>query len=294
MNSKILRTLLVKFLLVCFMSSCASLDEAPNPGSIPSRSASALSGTDFARRLRHYDETGREQFILRELRRGNLPDFLRQPKAIRYPATTRSGKFVTITLWVLPDYLAVGENRDFVRVPMNPITAQYVADSFGYSLPTTRIVDEIYRAAPIHLAPKPFKPSKSMVSVVEFVKHDLTIRQQLNFKVPSKLLAGHKKDVVISNLLNDRPNKLAIYGWHQLNGVAIQPLSTVHGNWYADYSHGIRLISNTVQIDNQYLALANVLQNPELAPVVSYEGALSRIRYRTYDAKIPKTWWPRS
>ena len=65
------------------------------------------------------------------------------------------------------------------------------------------------------------------------------------------------------------PGKIAIYGWHRLNGAPIQPLSTVHGACYADYSHGIRLVSETVLVDGKtrfvhhvsywYLVLSKVL-----------------------------------
>jgi hypothetical protein len=177
---------------------------------------------------------------------------------------------------------------------MSPVTAQRVADAFGFSLPTARIVDEIYRAASIRLPPYPFRPSDAMVTTEEFLRHDRVIRFQLNNDTPDELIAGHKKDVVLSNQLNDRPQKVAIYGWHQVSGLPIQPLSTVHGNWYADYSHGIRLISGMLLIDDRPLPLAEVLQDAELAPVVSYEGALGFIRYRTEGAITRKNWWPRS
>ena len=47
--------------------------------------------------------------------------------------------------WIMPDYLAIGADDDFVRIPMSPITAQSVADKFGCLLPTRKMVDEIYR-----------------------------------------------------------------------------------------------------------------------------------------------------
>jgi len=33
----------------------------------------------------------------------------------------------------------------------------------------------------------------------------------------------------IANKLANNPGKIAIYGWHRLNGMPIQPVSTVHG-----------------------------------------------------------------
>jgi hypothetical protein len=285
--------LILSLFLLALGAGCMTVEPLV-PGAIPERQDDAPDGLSFAKMIRHVDEGSRERSILRELRRGNIPDFLRELARIQYNAKTRTGRTVTVTLWVMKDYLAVGDDDDFVRVPMSPVTAQRVADAFGFSLPTARIVDEIYRAASIRLPPYPFRPSDAMVTTEEFLRHDRVIRFQLNNDTPDELIAGHKKDVVLSNQLNDRPQKVAIYGWHQVSGLPIQPLSTVHGNWYADYSHGIRLISGMLLIDDRPLPLAEVLQDAELAPVVSYEGALGFIRYRTEGAITRKNWWPRS
>ncbi|HYX38158.1 MAG TPA: hypothetical protein VE954_34085 [Oligoflexus sp.] len=286
--------LILSLFLVTLCTGCLTLENPLVPGSIPIRQGDAPDGLAFAKMIRSTDEGARELHILRELRRGNMPDFLRQLARIRYKARTRSGRTVTVTLWAMKDYLAVGSDEDFVRVPMSPVTGQRVADAFGFSLPTARLVDEIYRASEIKLPPNPFKASDAMVTVEEFLRHDRVIRLQLDGETPEELLAGHKKDVVLSNQLNDRPQKVAIYGWHQVGGLPIQPLSTVHGNWYADYSHGIRLISGMILVDDRPLPLAEVLQDTELAPLVSYEGALGYVRYRTEGAITRKNWWPRS
>jgi hypothetical protein len=77
-----------------------------------------------------------------------------------------------------------------------------------------------------------------------------------------------------------------------MNGLAIQPLSTVHGNWYADYSHGIRLVNLMVRIDKQLLRISDVLKNPDLAPLLSYEGTMAQTRYRTNEKDLQKKWMP--
>ena len=51
----------------------------------------------------------------------------------------------------MPDYLALGSNEDFVQIPMNPLTAQRIADQTGTSLPTKKIVDDVYRQAEVKL-----------------------------------------------------------------------------------------------------------------------------------------------
>ena len=46
-------------------------------------------------------------------------------------------------------------------------------------------------------------------------------------------------------------------------------------------------------IDDRPLPLKEVLQDAELAPVVSYEGSLGYVRYRTEGAISRKNWFPR-
>jgi len=91
------------------------------------------------------------------------------------------------------------------------------------------------------------------------------------------LVAGDKKDVVITNLLSRRMGKIAIYGWHRGPGHPIQPLSTVHGANYADYSHGIRLVSGTALIDGKPRSIYDILRDPSAASIVSDEGSIRAI-----------------
>ena len=92
------------------------------------------------------------------------------------------------------------------------------------------------------------------------------------------LISGHKKDVVLTNRLARAGAKIAIYGWHRLSGTPIQPLSTVHSASYADYSHGIRLVSDIVLIDGEPWSIYRVLEDPWLARILSDEGPIPRVR----------------
>ena len=91
------------------------------------------------------------------------------------------------------------------------------------------------------------------------------------------LLAGHKKDVVISNRLDSHPGRIAIYGWHMANGQPIQPLSTAHGIEYVDYSHGIRLVSDVMLLNGEVTSVHKVLANARLAAVLSDEGPVASL-----------------
>lgn len=190
-----------------------------------------------------------------------------------------SGKKYRVRLWVSPDYLAVGKNAKFVRMPLTPQSAQLVADTFHALLPTTKMVDEIYKAAKVKLAPVPLTENRD--SLATLIKHNEIIEDQLRHKIPDGIIAGIKKDVVQSNAVfaNPKSNRVAIYGWHQLNGIPIQPLYTGHVDWYVDYSHGIRLIYEKMSINNKIYFVKDVLNNPELSGSICDESNCKLMRY---------------
>jgi hypothetical protein len=116
-------------------------------------------------------------------------------------------------------------------------------------------------------------------AVATFVEHNSIIEQQLNGRTPGQLVAGDKKDIVITNKLKEKPNKVAIYGWHKLDGKAIQPLYAGHGDFYADYSHGVRLVKNECLVDGKPTTIAAVLKDPQLSVLLSDEGPIDGTFY---------------
>lgn len=243
---------------------------------LPARQANAPTGSQFMEQIRHLSGAAREQAMLDQILAGNVPDHLRHFKEIQLSAKGGDGQRHTATVRTLPDYLAIGSNGDYALVPMTPLTAQKIADATGSSLPTRKLVDDIYSAAEVKLTPSPKQPGAIMMTTGYFNEHNETVRQQRAAAGAQngQLIAGHKKDVVISNLLDQKPHRVAIYGWHQPNGKAIQPLSTIHEDTYADYSHGIRLIAGTVKVDGVERPIAEVLNDKNLAPLLSDEGPI--------------------
>jgi hypothetical protein len=239
---------------------------------IPARPADALGGRAFAKSITNLNRQAREAAILNEITAGNIPDFLRQFKQVPIAAGDLHG-----TIEVMPDYLAVGSNDDFVRMPMTPQTAQQIADQFGCTLPTRKVVDAIDAAAEVRLAPQPLTEDRE--SVAAFVLSNEKIEQQRAGKLLGALTIGAKKDVVLSPRIFDRPDRVAIYGWRQLDGKPIQPLTTVHVNWYVDYSHGVRLVRDTMTINDEPASMAEVLQDSARAALLSDEGPINPPRY---------------
>ncbi len=244
----------------------------PAPG-IPKRPADAVGGKAFFAKLDGMKPKEREAAIADEIARGNVPDFLRTFHQLKVTAKDAKGKEHTAVLEVMPDYLAVGSDTDFVRVPMAPMTAAYIAERFGCALPTRKIADEVSKSATVKLEPKPLTTDREAVAT--FLKHHELIEGQREGKKLGELVAGIKKDVVVSNRLTEKANRVAIYGWHKTDGIPIQPLTVVHVNTYVDYSHGVRLVKRAVTVDGRERDLRHILVSPDLSPLVSDEGPIT-------------------
>jgi hypothetical protein len=259
-------------------------------GKIPSRPPFAMKGSDFAQSIARIAGTERENAILGQLLEGNIPDFLKGLKPVSLIEKLKNGKTLPATIFVMPDYLAIGSDEDFVSMPMGLATATRIAARFGFILPTRKMVNAIFEQANVHFAPQPMTPGPEMISTAYYLKHSQTIQEQRRLLACplDALVSGGKKDVVITNLLARALGRVAIYGWHRPSGIPIQPLSTVHGSGYADYSHGIRLVSEMVLVDGRPRSVCDVLEDPGLAVILSDEGAIPQLRqFMTCHPEVP-------
>ncbi|MGK3946175.1 hypothetical protein ABK046_48475, partial [Streptomyces caeruleatus] len=81
---------------------------------IPERNNNAVTGSQFIQNNINIKGNIREQNILNEFLSGNIPDFLRNFKAI----DVISGNNI-LTFLTMSDYLSIGSNQDYVRMPMS-------------------------------------------------------------------------------------------------------------------------------------------------------------------------------
>lgn len=134
-------------------------------------------------------------------------------------------------LCVYPDYHV----ESGIRTPLDLKDAFDLVNRLGLRLPTPEVVDSIYVHAHIKVAPIPMPPTNQMTTVAYYVRHDSLINAQLRSLgfnpgpalregLQAKIIAGHKKDLVY---IDPNSPKVAIYGWHRLNGTPIQPYSIV-------------------------------------------------------------------
>lgn len=241
-----------------------------------------MTAADFVKSIAGLDRHKREDAAMAALLAGHVPSYMREFVDVSLSFADAAGTGHVLVVRALPDYLCIGTDADRLRMPLWPLTAQRVADAWNCLLPTTKLVTILWNAAPSKLPPQPWGPpyDASMMSTDRLVAHNARIEATIK-KLgvdATKLMGGHKKDVVLTAKLAKQPKQVAIFGWHQANGKPIQPLYLGHENTYADYSHGIRLVSRDCLLDDQPDDLARILQDSNLAQAVSSEGALPLVR----------------
>jgi hypothetical protein len=237
-----------------------------------------ITGSQFYKTVAPLKWEERESLAVSEILKGNMPDFMKKMVRINVEIhDTASPKTIHAYYFVTPDYLSIGSNTDFARTPLTPMSAQRLADSFHCFLPTRKIVNDIYNQAKIKLEPQPMYAFRD--SAPTFYHHHLIIEGQRQLR--TGLIAGIKKDVVISGKISRdaKPNRVAIYGWHKLDGKPIQPLYSGHVNWYVDYSHGIRLVHRTIYVEGKKMDYMDVLKDSLLKHLLCDEAFCDVYRY---------------
>ena len=245
-------------LFLLFLVSC----QVSKKISFPKRQ-STLAGTEFYRQAAAMKWGARDSLALIEFMAGNIPSFLQKFVPIETSIVdSTTGKTIKATYFVSPDYLSLGTNEDWARINITPMAAQRMADTIRCFLPTRKIVDDIYKASALKLEPVPMYAFRD--SSPTMWQHHLIIEGQR--KGRSGLIAGIQKDVVISGKItrDGRTNRVAIYGWHKLDGKPIQPLYTGHINWWVDYSQGIRFVYRQVKVNGQWMDYIDILKDKRL------------------------------
>ncbi|OFX44233.1 MAG: hypothetical protein A2046_07685 [Bacteroidetes bacterium GWA2_30_7] len=247
---------------------------------LPERNVNAYNGAQFVNVITSLALTPREDSIYYQVINGNIPDFQRNLIPITITKTINSTSY-TFTYYVLPDYLAIGCDTNYFLCPMTPVLAQKICNYINFTLPTRQMVNDIWAAATVKLAPSTIPPSSQMTTVPVFNQHNTTVWGQRSSVISSnplgELVAGDKKDVIISNSIYSAPapDRVVIYGWHQLNGTPIQPLYNGHESLYADYSHGIRLVQQKAFLNTDTTTIDAILQSSTLYSLLSDEGVIS-------------------
>ena len=127
--------------------------------------------------------------------------------------------------------------------------------AWGCEVPTSALVDAIWRAADLKLNPhalmRNFRIAKDMASPEAYASQRRAIEREIQRvtggrggqQLPSwEILAGTHKDFAI--LPGGRTD---LYGWHLLSGVPIEKGATSHNEAYVDYSQGWRPVRRVAE-----------------------------------------------
>lgn len=261
--------------MLCCLCACTGTRKMHWP--VPVHPLSRETGSAFYQKAVSAHWRERDSLALEQIEAGNLPPFLEKFVRIQVSLHTPEGKKISARYYVAPDYLSIGTRSDWARIPLSPMAAQAIADSFHCFLPTRKMVDDIYQQASVKLPPVPMYAFRD--STITMWQHHLIIEGQR--KGRKGLIAGIKKDLVLTGKLlrETRPNREAIYGWHTLDGKPIQPLYTGHINWWVDYSHGIRLVYEIIWVNGKPMHYTDVLKDPVLQKLLCDEEWCDCTRY---------------
>lgn len=235
----------------------------------------------------------REDYIYDSVKAGVIAPFFRSFVEVQVSENCRDGKTHTIQYFVSPDYLSVGSGgpedtkSDYIRVPMFPTTAQKIAHDLDCMLPSRKMVDTIYKNCSEKLPV--VTRSRDMMTTQTFAEQSRRIDEFRTVPL-SSLVAGHKKDIIITNRLYEDMKstqtyrkKVSIYGWFLSNGKPVQgpnPNTGSHSDTYVDYSHGVRLIKSHCIVDGKDCDLIDVYRNPVLCQLISDEGPILHPYYQ--------------
>ncbi len=291
-------------------------EEYRNTGflNLPERPENALSGSEFMqdvlgidleefkknpRQLGKLSKNERENAILEQIELGNVPDFLRRPRAV----IIKGPNGEEVKTYVMPDYIAVGSNKDFVRVPLSPLMAQALALKYGLSLPTKTIVEETYLQAgkrvvgPSYTHPDEFEQNSPYLDSAGFyLRHSEDIQRQLQGVPLGTLVAGGKKELVVSPFVavrfagSEADASIDFYGLYDEYGIPIQrtPAHRREGGYqHTEYALGVRFVSPMVVVRDssgarRVMKMEEALQDPEIAKILSRaERTGSQPNYRS-------------
>lgn len=185
-----------------------------------------------------------------------------------------------------------------IRINASAETEQHLADLLGCSLLTPKLADLIWAQKSVSLEPsiQPFDSSTAAM-LAHSSRIDAALAAQGN---PQGIVCNVGKHWVIDNAILSHPGFVENYGWHfegvgfkGIRGEAnvsltkdskgrfvrvIQGCGWQHNMAHTDYSQTVTLVSLGCTVDGQDMHLFDVFRSPELAPLVSHNGALKLVR----------------
>ena len=185
-------------------------------------------------------------------------------------------------LYVPENLVEVPQCPDITRIDITPTLAQQACDIFGTLLPTTKIADMIYEQRSVKLPCYTSNPDSTMAYTSRMVWHSDKIKTGKGDSLGLTCNGG--KHWVFTNTLLQHPGMAANYGWYDTSAPYLsasnkyklwQPLSWAHNLYHVDYSQTLVLVGSQMIVDGKPMNTWDVLKDPALCAMLSYEGPLT-------------------
>lgn len=169
------------------------------------------------------------------------------------------------------------------RFQVSATLAQQCADLMNASLITAKISDLSYQQAEIIVDASILYPSPDMVTIAKSKDWNKMVEKKRAGRIG--LFRDCGKSWILSNRLTSS-NGAINYGFYDhtapYSGPAglkmWQTIGTRHDRLHTDYSQTLLLMNKECQVDGNFINVTEVMKNPELAPLLSYEGVLKFTR----------------
>lgn len=198
---------------------------------------------------------------------------------IRWAEVTSKSGGHTAKIMVAQDALQIGEPGDSFRVNASHTTEQQMVDALGLTMPTSKIADLIHEQAQVVLKPQLQPADATMGTVGAMLKYSKAMDA---IRGSGGLASTVGKDWILSNHLGDRADIGVNYGWQDAAAPYVSPgglhlwqqTGTSHDRRWVDYSQSVRLVHPIMWVDGAQMLLWDVMKDPDLSGLVSYEGPI--------------------
>lgn len=253
-----------------------------------------MKGSEFLKQVMDVRNPQLSKLALAEMLRGSEPAFLDQ-KVSCFTEAVIDGAHYRCDYMVKPNYLAVGDDGDFILWPLTIIDLQAYCDAHvmtgsdpsdvtpKFFIPPKKLIFNNWYFSECKIAPQALGASNDMTWPLKITAEQDRINAAMQAAGCSvRAFSRAKKAYISAPNMSDKGGPtnegvLHFTGWYNKDGSCIQCGDATGGHEasYADYSHGCDLIYYDVVVNGLQYNFDEVCNHPKLWPLVSDQGAFN-------------------
>jgi hypothetical protein len=254
-----------------------------------------MKGSEFLKSVMNERNPALSRLALEEMLRGSTPPFLDE-RIKCFTEATIDGAYYRCDYYTMPNYLAVGDDSDFMLWPLTFVDLQAYCDahplvsgsdpnnpSVKFFIPPKKLIFNNWYFSTCKIEPIPLGASDQMTWPVKIGEEQAAIEAAMQANGCSIRAFNRAKKAYLTapNMSGtDGPSKVGFLhftGWYKLKpfGDAWQKgdSSGAHPATYADYSHGCDLVYHDVLVNGAPFEFDQICNDPKLHVLVSDQGA---------------------